>query len=105
MRVPSDEIPQADNLLDVVRTVIAVSQGARTFQQIATSIGKVERQGRYYRKAAEIVGMIATPNRNQSILTQLGQSFVQNNPTLTAPPPTPLNPGAGLKSGVGAAMK
>ena len=85
MRVPSDEIPQADNLLDVVRTVIAVSQGARTFQQIATSIGKVERQGRYYRKAAEIVGMIATPNRNQSILTPIGQSFVQNNPTLTNP--------------------
>jgi len=71
--------------LDVVRTVIAVSQGARTFQQIANSIGKVERQGRYYRKAAEIVGMIFTPNRNQSILTPLGQNFVQNNPTLANP--------------------
>lgn len=85
MRVPSEEIPQADNLIDVVRTVIAVSQGASTFQQIANSIGKVERQGRYYRKAAEIVGMIYTPNRNQSALTPLGQSFVQNNPTLTNP--------------------
>jgi hypothetical protein len=85
MRVPSDEIPQADNLIDVVRTIIAVSQGDSTFQQIANSIGKVERQGRYYRKAAEIVGMVQTPNRNQSILTPLGQSFVQNNPTLTNP--------------------
>lgn len=85
MRVPSDEIPQADNLIDVVRTVIAVAQGARTFQDIANSIGKVERQGRYYRKAAEIVGMISTSNRNQSILTPLGQAFVQNDPTLTNP--------------------
>jgi hypothetical protein len=85
MRVPIDEIPQADNLIDVVRTVIAVSQGARTFQQIAQSIGKVERQGRYYRKAAEIVGMISTPSTNQSILTPLGQTFVQSDPVLTNP--------------------
>jgi hypothetical protein len=85
MRVPSDEIPQADNLIDVVRTVIAVSQGARTFQQIAQSINKVERQGRYYRKAAEIVGMITTPNINQSILTTLGQTFLQSDPVLTNP--------------------
>jgi len=83
MRVPSDEIPQADNLIDVVKTVIAVSQGASTFQQIAQSIGKVERQGRYYRKAAEIVGMITTPSTNQSILTPLGQTFVQSVPVLT----------------------
>lgn len=85
MRVPSDEIPQADNLIDVVRTVIAVSQGARTFQQIAQFIGKVERQGRYYRKAAEIIGLISTPNTNQSILTPLGQTFVQSDPVSTNP--------------------
>ncbi len=85
MRVPTDEIPQADNLIDVVRTIIAVSQGARTHQQIAQSIGKVERQGRYYRKAAEIIGMIVTPGTNHSILTPLGQIFVQNDPILTNP--------------------
>ncbi|MCG8573913.1 MAG: hypothetical protein MI810_03420 [Flavobacteriales bacterium] len=85
MRVPSDEIPQADSLIDVIRTVISISQGARTFQQIAQAIGKVDRQGRYYRKAAEIVGMVITPNRNNSTLTPLGQSFVQNNPNLTSP--------------------
>lgn len=85
MRVPSDEIPQADNLVGVIRTIIAISQGARTFQQIANSIQKVERQGRYYRKAAEIIGMISTPNQNHSVLTPLGQAFVQNNPTLNNP--------------------
>lgn len=85
MRVPSDEIPQADSLIDVIRTVMSISHGARTFQQIAQAIGKVDRQGRYYRKAAEIVGMVITPNRNNSTLTPLGQSFVQNNPNLTSP--------------------
>jgi len=85
MRVPSDEIPQADILKDVIETIIAVSEGLRTFQQIANFIGKGDRQGRYYRKAAEIVGMIVKPNRNQSILTPLGQSFVQHDPTLTNP--------------------
>lgn len=84
MRVPSDEIPQADNLIDVIRTVIAVSQGARTFQQIAQAINKVERQGRYYRKAAEIIGLISNDN-NQAILTSLGQLFIQSDPTLTNP--------------------
>jgi hypothetical protein len=84
MRVPSDQIPQADNLIDVLRTVIAVSQGERTFQQIAQFIGKVERQGRYYRKAAEIIGMISNSN-NQATLTSLGQLFVQSDPTLTNP--------------------
>lgn len=85
MRVPSDEIPQADSLIDVIRTIMSISYGARTFQQIAQAIGKVDRQGRYYRKAAEIIGMVITPNRNNSILTPLGQSFVQKNPNLTSP--------------------
>ncbi len=34
MKVPSDEIPQADNLLDVIRTVIAVSQGAEPIKKL-----------------------------------------------------------------------
>ncbi|MAN04608.1 MAG: hypothetical protein CMI36_05315 [Owenweeksia sp.] len=85
MKVPSEDIPQADYLIDVIRTVIAVSQGARTFQQIATSINKVERQGRYYRKAAEIIGMIATPNLNESIVTALGHEFLRSNPVITNP--------------------
>lgn len=84
MKVTSEEIPQADNLIDVVKTVIAVSQGAITFQQIAQAIGKVERQGRYYRKAAEIVGLVINKN-NQAYLTPAGHAFMLNNPTLTNP--------------------
>lgn len=85
MLIPSDQIPQADNLIDVLRTVISVSQGSRTFQEIAHNIGKVERQGRYYRKAAEIIGLITTPSSNASILTPLGQEFIRSNAVMTNP--------------------
>lgn len=87
MRIPSDEIPQADRLSELIRTIICISQGGQSYQDIAAFIGKVERQGRYYRKAAEIIGMLITPMRNQSVLTPLGQQFIQtgaeiNNPLL-----------------------
>lgn len=85
MQIPSDQIPQADNLVDVLRTVISVSQGLSTFQEIAHSIGKVERQGRYYRKAAEIIGLISTPSRNHSILTPLGEEFIRTGAVITNP--------------------
>ncbi|CAN5187129.1 hypothetical protein BH23BAC3_BH23BAC3_08430 [soil metagenome] len=85
MKVPSDQIPQADILTDVIKTVIAVSQGARSYQDIARSINKVDRQGRYYRKAAEIIGLIRSTERNHSELTDLGRQFVQTNPTLANP--------------------
>ena len=85
MRIPSDEIPQADIIADVVRTVICIAQGGQSFQDIATAINKVERQGRYYRKAAEIIGLITTPTTNHSILTDLGREFIRTNSTLTNP--------------------
>jgi hypothetical protein len=85
MKIPSDEIPQADVIEDVIKTVICIAKGGETFQDIAKAIGKVERQGRYYRKAAEIVGFVATPTRNHSVLTPLGKQLVKSNPTLTNP--------------------
>ena len=49
---------QAVNYLieDVIRTADAVASGATTFGEIAQRIGKVDRQGRYYRLAAQILG-------------------------------------------------
>ena len=75
MRIQSKEIPQADMLNDVLNVVYAVNQGARTFQDISQFIQKVERQGRYYRLAAELLGLIEN-NNNRSELTPLGQTFV-----------------------------
>jgi hypothetical protein len=77
MRIPSEDIPQADVLDDVVRTVEAVGQGARSFQDIARAIGKVERQGRYYRRAGEILGFIRN-DQNHSELTASGRAFLDH---------------------------
>lgn len=85
MLIPSDQIPQADRLDEVIRTVIAISQGHRTFQDIARFIGKVDRQGRYYRKAAEIIGLVVTRTPNNSTLTPLGQEFIRTGATMNNP--------------------
>jgi hypothetical protein len=75
MRISSEDIPQADVLNEVVRTVEAVSAGARTFGDIAVALGKVDRQGRYYRRAAEILGFVHN-QRNRSNLTPSGRDFI-----------------------------
>lgn len=82
MPIRSSDIPQADNLEDVILTVKAVSEGARTFQSIAERINKVERQGRYYRKAAEILGLIKTVSTNHSLLTPLGRKLIRSDEEL-----------------------
>lgn len=79
MRIPSEDIPQADVLEEVVRAVEAVSKGATTFEDIAHALGKVDRQGRYYRRAGEILGFIQNvPMKNHSSLTPRGRAFIQN---------------------------
>lgn len=85
MKIHSADIPQADMLEDVVKTVILVSQGAKSYQAIAKGINKVERQGRYYRLSAEILGLITKSQTNSSVLTPLGQQFIKTNPTLKNP--------------------
>jgi hypothetical protein len=77
VRIPSQDIPQADVLNEVVHTVEAVAKGARTFDDIADAIGKVDRQGRYYRRAAEILGFIHN-QRNRSTLTAFGRDFISH---------------------------
>jgi len=77
MRLPSSLIPQADVIDDVVRVAEAVKNGFKTYQEIAEYIDKVERQGRYYRLAAEILGLI-TNERNYAKLTPFGKKFVKS---------------------------
>jgi hypothetical protein len=79
MKIASDYIPQADNLSEVTDVVQAVANGAHTFAELGDAIGLVERQGRYYRRAAEILGFISRPTTNRSQLTSLGQRFVGAN--------------------------
>lgn len=69
------EIPQADELNKVILTVEAVQNSNRTDQQIADYVGFTDRQGRYYRLAAEILGLLNNSNNN-AVLTTLGEELV-----------------------------
>ncbi len=78
IKLDTSEISQADTLEKVVGVARAVSKGKVTYQAIAREIGTVERQGRYYRKAAENLGIVAKGvKRNESILTPLGSAIAK----------------------------
>ena len=69
-------------LSDVTKLVEGVARGICTFQELSGFIGKVERQGRYYRRAAEILGFITNePMSNHSVLTPLGQEYISAIPS------------------------
>lgn len=72
-----NDIPQADNLEKVIETIEAVGDGANTFEQISEAIGYSERQGRYYRHAAEVLGFVFNKNNN-AILTEAGELFLNS---------------------------
>lgn len=79
-RIKSVDLPQADRLESVLLTVIAVGSGARTDIEIANRIPGIagdSRQGRYYRRAAEMLGLIKN-ERNNAVLTEKGSIFLQN---------------------------
>ena len=78
MKIPSSEIPQADTFEQVLNTVHAVNKGARTDRDIARFIHMVDRQGRYYRAAAELLGLVRNAGNNAE-LTDLGKKFVSSD--------------------------
>ncbi len=85
-RIKSNGLPQADRLESVLMAVIAVGNGAQTDIEIANKIPGIEgddRQGRYYRNAAEMLGFIFN-QRNVAALTLKGSELL-NNPSITNP--------------------
>jgi hypothetical protein len=86
MRIRSKDLPQADRIESVVQTCVAVFNGARTDIEIANAIPSIagdDRQGRYYRAAAQLLGFI-TNARNVASITPLGRQIALN-PNLTNP--------------------
>lgn len=75
MKISITNVPQADELSKVIATVEAVSIGHKSDSQIADYVGFTNRQGRYYRLASEILGLIDNKNNNAS-LTSLGKELV-----------------------------
>lgn len=77
MKIPTNEIPQADSLEVVEKAVRAVTQGAKTYQQIAAALGYTLRQGRYYRLAGQILGFLARTGPNVSKITSTGRAYLE----------------------------
>lgn len=72
-------IPQADRLEKVIETIEAVNDGAKTDEQIGEAISYTDRQGRYYRHAAQILGFIDNEN-NSASPTPEGQALAMAEP-------------------------
>ncbi|RYJ38930.1 DUF262 domain containing protein [Flavobacterium anhuiense] len=75
MRISITQVPQADELNKVINTVEAIYNGCVTDLQIADYVGFTDRQGRYYRLAAEILGLVEN-NKNNANLTPLGTELI-----------------------------
>ena len=79
MKIPTDQVPQADNIKAIEISIQAVSEGAKTSQDIAHALGYDERQGRYYRLACEILGFTYRTKVNQSAITPFGKQYLEAN--------------------------
>src|ERR1017187_1613801 len=76
MKIPSKDVIQADSPDRVMGTIDAVARGARDDIAIAAAIGGLDaRQGRYYRRAAEVLGFTTRDANHHSIVTTLGKEF------------------------------
>ena len=76
MSLETKDFPQADRLEQVGEVAIAIAKGNRADTDIENFIGldSEGRQGRYYRHAADVLGLITT-SQNHSDLTLLGVEY------------------------------
>lgn len=76
MKIPSKDGIQADTPERVMATVDAVARGAQDDIDIAAAIGGLDaRQGRYYRRAGEVLGFMVRDANHRSIVTPAGKEF------------------------------
>ncbi len=75
------DFPQADRLLNVGLVANAVANGHTSDAQIISMVPGLtaNRQGRYYRLAAEILGLVTNTN-NKASLTSIGDQYVKLAP-------------------------
>lgn len=75
MKISITQVPQADELSRVIDTVEAVFNDHTSDQQIADYVGFTDRQGRYYRLASIILGLLDNHD-NSATLTDLGKELI-----------------------------
>jgi hypothetical protein len=80
-RFSMSQVPQADRTELLFRIVDAVNAGAKTDIEIAAALGgaHVDRQGRYYRKAAESLDLLNPVHQNISTLTMRGKEIADSD--------------------------
>jgi len=77
----TDHLPQANRFPLVMTVVDAVAAGARTHEEVAAAVGGYrKRQGAYYRKAAELLGLVSLESPDHIVLTPAGRRFVAMTP-------------------------
>ncbi len=82
MKIPSEDVIQADTPDRVMATIDAVAHGAHDDKTIAAAIGDLDpRQGRYYRRAAEVLGFMVR-EEGSSVLTTAGKEFASAQPPI-----------------------
>lgn len=84
MLLHTKDLPQADRFESVLATTVAVANGLSSDLEIANQIEGIHgdsRQGRYYRRAAEMLGFIKN-DQNHATITERGL-LVANNPVPT----------------------
>ena len=76
MTIQTSDFPQADKILQVGKVANAIASGFHTDREIEDYIGLESegRQGRYYRLAAEIIGLTLNDS-NYATLTPMGQEY------------------------------
>jgi hypothetical protein len=83
MKIPSKDVIQADSPDRVIGTIDAVARGAHDDRAIAAAIGGLDaRQGRYYRRAAEVLGFTTRDANHHSIVTPAGKEFANADSVL-----------------------
>jgi hypothetical protein len=76
MRIASEDVIQADSPDREMQAIEAVAHGAKSDGDIARAIGGLDaRQGRYYRRAGEVLGFLRRDAQNESALTPLGREY------------------------------
>lgn len=66
------QLPQANNLETILSTIQAVADGSISPAEIAERLGMVERQGAYYRDAADLLGLISIGDTGNVRVTDRG---------------------------------
>lgn len=77
--INTSDFLQADDINKVILVPVAISKGHYTDEAIEDYIGvnSEGRQGRYYRLAAEKLGLVELKSPNHTVLTGKGDEFVK----------------------------